>query len=270
MGKYTRALLRVIGAFYALLALAIFTNVVADIFFHAGIVYRSPGLFSSQPLLDAYVCSLIAYFFFTRKNWGPIVALIYNTAIVGYVLIAAAGAIYDGVNKFEDLIPVVLVFVLPFAVITVLCLRGDVQRAMTNESSKISMPVKILLVGLFILCFGYIEIIDVAPSSAKARRMAASTQIQMLLTVLDTYRLDVGTYPTTEQGLQALRVQPEGAGGWNGPYLIKDLPNDPWHHPYNYTLRGNNPGKPEIISYGADGAPGGAGDSADISSDTLQ
>jgi general secretion pathway protein G len=70
--------------------------------------------------------------------------------------------------------------------------------------------------------------------------------------------------PRTDQGLQALRIKPEGARNWDGPYLQRDIPNDPWNHPYIYRFPGKTPGKPEILSYGADGAPGGTGENADI------
>ena len=68
----------------------------------------------------------------------------------------------------------------------------------------------------------------------------------------------------TEQGLQALRVQPEGVENWQGPYLQKEIGNDPWGHPYVYHFPGEHGDEPDIISYGLDGAPGGDGFNADI------
>ncbi len=82
-------------------------------------------------------------------------------------------------------------------------------------------------------------------------------------TALDTYRLDVGKYPTTDQGLNALRVQPDGAERWDGPYLPKEIPLDPWGHPYEYRSPAEN-GDYEIIAYGGDGTSGGEGEDADI------
>ncbi|HDH98328.1 MAG TPA: type II secretion system protein GspG [Deltaproteobacteria bacterium] len=97
----------------------------------------------------------------------------------------------------------------------------------------------------------------------KSKQKAAKTQIGLFETALDTYRLDVGRYPTTEQGLQALRTKPDGVANWDGPYLPKDIPLDPWGHPYIYRSPGEH-GDYDIISYGADGRPGGSGEDSDI------
>ncbi|MGE5820398.1 MAG: type II secretion system major pseudopilin GspG [Deltaproteobacteria bacterium] len=99
----------------------------------------------------------------------------------------------------------------------------------------------------------------------KAKLKAARAQIELLATALDTFRLDVGRYPTSEEGLQALRQKPGGLERWDGPYLKKDIPLDPWGKPYNYKSPGDH-GPYDIISYGADGVPGGDGDNRDITS----
>ncbi len=99
----------------------------------------------------------------------------------------------------------------------------------------------------------------------KAKIKAARAQIELFATALDTFRLDVGRYPTTEEGLQALRQKPGGLDRWDGPYLKKDLPVDPWNKPYVYKSPGDH-GPYDIISYGADGVPGGDGDNRDITS----
>jgi general secretion pathway protein G len=99
----------------------------------------------------------------------------------------------------------------------------------------------------------------------KSKQKAAKAQISLFETSLDTYRLDVGKYPTTQQGLQALRVKPDGAEKWDGPYLPKDIPLDPWGSPYIYESPGKH-GDYDIISLGADKSPGGEGDDADITS----
>ncbi len=96
-----------------------------------------------------------------------------------------------------------------------------------------------------------------------ARQKAAKSQISMFETAIDTYRLDVGKFPTTDQGLKALRVKPEGAKKWDGPYLPKEIPLDPWGNPYVYRSPGEH-GDYDIISYGADGTPGGEGEDMDI------
>ena len=97
----------------------------------------------------------------------------------------------------------------------------------------------------------------------KAETKAARAQIDALEKALDQYRLDVGRYPATEQGLNALVVQPSGVTKWSGPYLKKGLPLDPWSKPYLYKAPGEH-GEVDIFSYGRDGTPGGSGEDADI------
>jgi len=99
----------------------------------------------------------------------------------------------------------------------------------------------------------------------KAKLKAAQAQIELLGTALDTFRLDVGRYPTSDEGLQALRQKPGAVERWDGPYLKKDLPLDPWGKPYLYKSPGDH-GPYDIVSYGADGAPGGEGDNRDLTS----
>jgi general secretion pathway protein G len=96
-----------------------------------------------------------------------------------------------------------------------------------------------------------------------SRQKAAKAQISLFETALDTYRLDTSQYPTTSQGLEALRTQPSGVERWDGPYLPKDVPKDPWGHPYEYRCPGEH-GDFDIISYGADGSPGGEDENMDI------
>jgi len=96
-----------------------------------------------------------------------------------------------------------------------------------------------------------------------SKQKSAKAQISLFETAIDTYRLEVGKFPTTEQGLQALRVQPDGLKKWDGPYLPKDVPLDPWGNPYNYKYPGEH-GDYEIVSYGADGRAGGEGEDTDI------
>ncbi|MDF1482622.1 type II secretion system major pseudopilin GspG [Extensimonas sp. H3M7-6] len=96
-----------------------------------------------------------------------------------------------------------------------------------------------------------------------AKSKTASVQIADLDKALELFKLDVGRYPTTEEGLDALAKQPAGVVGWNGPYLKGGVPTDPWGHPYRYANPGPNGGL-EILSLGADGAPGGEGENADI------
>jgi general secretion pathway protein G len=100
----------------------------------------------------------------------------------------------------------------------------------------------------------------------KAAVKAAAAQIERLGTALDTYRLDMGRYPTSQEGLAALMQPPAGGSRWDGPYLNKDVPLDPWSNPYQYRSPGGG-GRPyDLFSFGADGAPGGDGDGRDITS----
>ena len=91
----------------------------------------------------------------------------------------------------------------------------------------------------------------------------AHAQIDAFGKALDQYRLDVGHYPSTEQGLQALMTAPAGVSQWSGPYLKKAVPADPWGKPYQYRQPGEH-GEYDILSFGADGQPGGEGPAADI------
>jgi len=98
-----------------------------------------------------------------------------------------------------------------------------------------------------------------------AKETVARGQIQNFSTGLDSFFIDVGRYPTTQEGLNALRVRPEGANKWNGPYLKKEVPRDPWGNPYVYRSPGRSGGY-EILSLGADGREAGEGENADITS----
>ncbi len=99
----------------------------------------------------------------------------------------------------------------------------------------------------------------------KAKVKATQAQIELLGTALDTLRLDVGRYPTTQEGLNALRRQPGDAQKWDGPYLKKEVPLDPWGRAYIYRSPGEH-GPYDLFSYGADGVPGGEGDNRDVTS----
>lgn len=99
----------------------------------------------------------------------------------------------------------------------------------------------------------------------KSEVNVARAQIDALGKALDQYRLDVGSYPTTDQGLQALVTQPDGVDRWQGPYLQKQVPYDPWGRPYLYKAPGEH-GEYDLASYGADGKPGGTGENVDIKS----
>jgi len=97
----------------------------------------------------------------------------------------------------------------------------------------------------------------------KSEVTAARAQIDALEKALDQYRLDTGHYPNTEQGLGALQQRPQNEPKWNGPYLRKNVPLDPWGRPYQYRAPGEK-GDFDLLSLGKDGAPGGSGENADI------
>jgi general secretion pathway protein G len=100
----------------------------------------------------------------------------------------------------------------------------------------------------------------------KARRVIAQRQINLFETALDSFKLDVGRYPTTEEGLQVLIRNTGNIPNWNGPYLNKIVvPLDPWKHEYVYRSPGQH-GEFDVYSLGPDGREGGEGENADITS----
>ena len=124
----------------------------------------------------------------------------------------------------------------------------------------IEMLVVVMIIALFAALVGP----NLFKNVDKAKVTTAHAQINQLKTALGTYKIDIGTFPTTEQGLQALRVAPAGVTQWAGPYLSMEVPNDPWGHPYQYVFPGEHGDEPDIVSYGADGQAGGDGYNADI------
>ena len=132
---------------------------------------------------------------------------------------------------------------------------------MKNEArgfTLIEMLVVLVIITLLATLVGPKLFNKVGSSKVKV----AGAQIELLSSALDTYRLDVGNYPTTEQGLQALRAAPAGVKHWDGPYLAKPVPDDPWDHPYHY----KRPGKENpyaLYTLGRDGKQGGEGEDQD-------
>lgn len=97
----------------------------------------------------------------------------------------------------------------------------------------------------------------------KSEIKIARAQISALGKALDQYRLDVGHYPSTEQGLEALMLRPENEPKWAGPYLRKSVPDDPWGNKYMYRMPGEH-GDYDLMSFGKDGKAGGVDEAADI------
>jgi general secretion pathway protein G len=138
--------------------------------------------------------------------------------------------------------------------------KTENRRRSERGITLIEMLVVVTIIALFAALvipkfFGKVDV---------ARRTAAHAQINAFMTALGAYKLDTGTFPPTEQGLQALRVKPENMPQWAGPYLPQDVPMDPWGHPYLYKYPGEHGDEPDLVSLGADGQPGGEGINADI------
>lgn len=124
--------------------------------------------------------------------------------------------------------------------------------------------IEMLVVVTIIALFAAIVAPRMLRRADTARQTAARAQINAFMTAIGTYKLDTGVYPTTEQGLQALRVKPQSVNNWQGPYLPQEIPLDPWGRPYIYKYPGEHGDEPDIISLGADGQPGGEDINADI------
>ncbi len=126
--------------------------------------------------------------------------------------------------------------------------------------------IEMLVVVTIIALFAALVAPKILGRADQARVTAAKVQIQNFQSALAQYKLDVGTFPTTEQGLKALREKPQGVEQWKGPYLPKDAPQDPWGRDYQYKFPGEHGDEPDLVSLGADGAPGGTELNADIAS----
>ncbi len=144
----------------------------------------------------------------------------------------------------------------------------NTERRLTLSQISVSSGFTLIELLVVMVIIGLLAAL-VAPrfirQEEKAKVKAAKAQIELLGTALDTFRLDAGRYPTTQDGLEALRRKPGGITGWDGPYLKKNVPMDPWRKPYIYRSPGQN-GPYDLISHGADGSPGGEGDDKDITS----
>lgn len=135
---------------------------------------------------------------------------------------------------------------------------------MSAKHSHLGFTLLELLVVMVIigLLAGYVApryFAEVGKSEVKVAR----AQIDAFEKALESYRLDTGRLPTTEQGLEALMTQPPGLAKWRGPYLKKAVPPDPWGNPYQYKQPGEH-GEFDIVSLGRDSKTGGQGDDVDI------
>ena len=124
--------------------------------------------------------------------------------------------------------------------------------------------IEMLVVVTIIALFAALVAPRMLRRSDAARVTAARAQINSFMTALGAYKLDTGTFPTTEEGLQALRIKPAEANQWQGPYLPQDIPVDPWGRPYLYKYPGEHGDEPDLVCLGADGQPGGDGINGDV------
>jgi general secretion pathway protein G len=138
--------------------------------------------------------------------------------------------------------------------------RKNFRRKSQRGVTLIEMLVVVVIMGLFVGLVG----VNLFRKADEAKRTAARAQIDSFMTALGAYKLDTGSFPNSDLGLQALRIKPEGSDQWAGPYLPKEVPTDPWGHQYQYKYPGDHGDEPDLISLGADGQPGGEGNNADI------
>jgi len=132
-----------------------------------------------------------------------------------------------------------------------------------NRQAGVTL-IEMLVVVTIIALFAMLVAPRLLRKTDTARITAARAQINSFMTARGAYKLDTGTFPSTEQGLQALRAQPAGMTQWDGPYLPQEIPIDPWARPYIYKYPGEHGDEPDVISLGLDGQPGGDGLNADI------
>lgn len=126
----------------------------------------------------------------------------------------------------------------------------------------IELLVVLAIIGLLAGLVGPQVMKHLGESKSKTARL----QIEELSSALDMYRIDVGRYPTSDEGLDALIEAPSSARTWNGPYLRKKkVPADPWNNLYHYTSPGQH-GKFDLFTLGADNSEGGNGEDQDVAS----
>jgi general secretion pathway protein G len=136
--------------------------------------------------------------------------------------------------------------------------RPSFVRRVARGFTLLELLVVIAILGLLATLVGP----KMAEIFGGSKTKIARIQISELDKTVEMFRLDVGRYPTTAEGLQALVAKPPSANGWNGPYM-KEVPADPWGNPYHYSNPGPGGGI-EILTLGGDNAPGGDGENADV------
>lgn len=137
---------------------------------------------------------------------------------------------------------------------------------MSRRQSAFTL-IEMLVVVLILAILAALIVPRVVNRTSEAKSAKAKSDIATLSSLLQQYRIDNDRFPTTEEGLIALRVAPGDASNWKGPYTSKDIPADPWGNEYGYESPGADGQDYVIVSFGADGAPGGEGDNQDLTSE---
>jgi general secretion pathway protein G len=137
-------------------------------------------------------------------------------------------------------------------------LESSLRKSNSRGFTLIELLVVMVIIGLLAALVAP----RLFPKLGKGKQAATKAQIELLGQALDQYRLDIGSYPTTQEGLNALVTNP-GVEKWEGPYLKKNVPLDPWGRPYIYQSPGTH-GEYDLYSYGRDNKPGGEGEDKDV------
>jgi general secretion pathway protein G len=138
--------------------------------------------------------------------------------------------------------------------------HGSIRRSRRARGfTLLELLVVMVIIGLLVGYVGPKYFAQIGKSEVKAAR----AQINALGKALDQFRLDTGHYPSAEEGLASLVERPANEPRWDGPYLTKAVPPDPWGNSYVFTIPGEH-GEYDLLSYGKDGKPGGEGEDADI------
>jgi general secretion pathway protein G len=140
-----------------------------------------------------------------------------------------------------------------------MCRMTKSGAARAGGFTLLELLVVMVIIGLLAGLVGPRYFAQVGKSQSKTAR----AQIEALDQALEQYRIDVGRFPSSAEGLQALTAAPAGEAAWAGPYLKKAVPKDPWGRPFLYQEPGSH-GEIDLVSYGKDGKPGGAGDNIDV------
>ena len=139
--------------------------------------------------------------------------------------------------------------------------RCPVSARLSHGFTLLELLVVMVIIGLLAGYVGPKLFAQIGKSEVKVTR----AQIDALQKSLDQYRIDTGRYPSTQQGLASLVARPGDEPRWQGPYLAKAVPSDPWGRPYGYRAPGEH-GEYDLYSLGRDGSPGGEGDNIDLTS----